>query len=402
MPRFAFTLTAAGIVGLTLLTAASAQESPPLGPTDSAGTGATTSDAGDTSPGANTSDRIGGTPTEPRESPANPDVDRPASDADQPLGAGARSDIQVDSQRGAFLRASSFIGRPVRGTADAQLGTVGDILIDPRTYEMRYVLLDTGTGVGTNGLPIIPWMLFRTTSGSSLSEDFLYVPMSLERLGQAPVTTLGAEDLLWNSAWVNRVDEFYVSDLTERRMSRPELEAESTAQSRGAQATQEGETTPGANDTPRSIRERRQGTTARDGRDTGAVQNPTRARPNATRRTPGSTNDARRNRGPATGTPGAASDADRNRGPGNTTPGSATDPARKRGPAAGTPGATDDASRSRGPESSGTPGATPGAGTTSGATGSGTGTGNTSGGTGASGGTGGTSGGTGGAGAGGP
>lgn len=358
MPRFALTLTVAGIVGLSLLTAR-AQESTPAGPTDAAGTGATTSaaDEADTTP--NTTDRGENTPSEPREAPAN-------SAVEQSPNADARSDIQVDSQRGAFLRASSFLGRPVRGAADAQLGTVGDILIDPRTYEMRYVLIDTGAGVGTNGLPIIPWVLFQATPGALLNQDYLTVPLSAERLGRAPVTTLGANDLMRNAAWIDRVDEFYVSDLTERRVSRPELEAESAAQSRGQPGAADDEATPGANDTPRSIRERRRGT-ARDGRDPGAVQNPTRSRDGTTGRTPGSTDNTRRNRGPATNTPGSTSDANRNRGPRNTTPGNASDPVRNRGPATETPGATDNAGRNRGPEASGTSGATPGAGTSGGA-----------------------------------
>jgi hypothetical protein len=358
MPRFALSLTAAGIIGLALVTVGPAQESPTR-PLDTPAGGTTTPSTAQPE----------STPSQPTDAAASSTETNPTGDSIPTNSTGGS--LQAESQRGAFLRASSFIGLPVQGLGDARLGTVGDILIDPRTYEMRYVLIDTGPGVGTNGLPIIPWALFQTSPAGPVKQGFLVVPLSIDRLAQAPATTLGANDLAGNSSWIRDVDHFYSLDLSVRRVSRPELDVEAEAKSRSVEGAA---TTPGVNDGRETARERMQ--RRRDRAGTGAAQNPARSRAGAAGRTPGSV-DPSRNRGPATRVPGATDNTGRNRGPATTTPGSVDNAGRNRGPASTTPGSVDNAGRNRGPTSPAAPGASGNqGGTSSGGTSTGSGTGN--------------------------
>lgn len=336
MPRFALSLTGVGIVGLALVTAGPAQESPSR-PTETPPATTQNTAQPDSTPGQ-TSD------SPATSSPATPTREIAPTNA-------TTGGLLADSQRGAFLRASSFIGLPVQGLGDARLGTVGDILIDPRTYEMRYVLIDTGPGVGTSGLPIIPWALFQTSPAGAANQGVLIVPLSIDRLAQAPATTLGANDLAGNSPWIRDVDSFYSLDLSVRRVSRPELDVEAEARSRNAQ---DADTTPGPNGRRETLRERLQGPGR--GNRAGAAQNPARSRTGAAGRTPGSV-DPDRNRGPATRVPGATDNTGRNRGPATTTPGSVDNAGRNRGPASTTPGSVDNAGRNRGPSSTAAPAA---------------------------------------------
>jgi hypothetical protein len=126
-----------------------------------------------------------------------------------------------------FIRASDLIGLRVLGEGDAQLGTVQDVFIDPLTFGVQYVVVDTGSGVTATGqLPILPWALFQTTAGTSLNQGFLVVPLSLERLEFAPTIAVTDPDLMDSAAWVNEVDTFFADELREVRVARPDFDGD--------------------------------------------------------------------------------------------------------------------------------------------------------------------------------
>jgi hypothetical protein len=126
-----------------------------------------------------------------------------------------------------FIRASDLIGLRVQGEGDAQLGTVQDVFIDPLTFGVQYVVLDTGAGVDATGqLPILPWALFQTTAGSSLNQGFLVVPLSVEQLGLAPTIAVTNPDLMDSATWVNEVDTFFADELRDVRVARPDFDAD--------------------------------------------------------------------------------------------------------------------------------------------------------------------------------
>lgn len=271
--------------------------------------------------------------------PAQPTTADPsASESTQVNASQPQPAATLQARQRAFLRASSLIGLPVQGTADARLGVVGDILIDPVTYEFRYVLLDTGAGVGTNGLPVIPWIMFQPTIGTSLKTGILTVPLTAQRLTQVPTVTLNDAQILSDAAWVASVDDFFATDLMERRVSRPDLELDSRVDPNGRIGANQSQT---------------QNSTDANAAATGGATN---ARRNSAGRTPGSLTN-RRNRGPANGAAGAADNIGRNRGPATRTPGSVDNRGRNRGPANTTPGAVDNTGRNRGPANT-APGAT--------------------------------------------
>lgn len=151
-----------------------------------------------------------------------------AQPADQNRSEGAvqaQTTTEAEVRTRTFIRASDLIGLRVRGTGDAELGTVQDVFIDPLTFGVQYVVLDTGAGISATGrLPILPWALFQTTAGSSLSQGFLVVPLSLERLQQAPTIATTDPELADSAAWVSDVDAFFADDIRETRVSRPDFD----------------------------------------------------------------------------------------------------------------------------------------------------------------------------------
>lgn len=137
----------------------------------------------------------------------------------------SQQSVQTQASARTYLRARDLIGLSVRGDGDAELGTVYDVFIDPRTFGVQYVVLDTGTGANAGGqLPILPWALFQTSAGGSLNQGYLTVPLSVERLEVAPMIGVSDPDLVDSAAWVTEVDEYYDADLREVRVSRPDFD----------------------------------------------------------------------------------------------------------------------------------------------------------------------------------
>jgi len=123
---------------------------------------------------------------------------------------------------------------PVMGTGNTQLGTVGDVLIDPNTFGLQYVVLNPNTSLGITGMPVIPWMLFQspgvaatgTVNGAGTN---LFVPLTSARLASAPVMTGTSTDFTRSANWVNQADQFFAQDLQQQRVARPDLNAQRCA-----------------------------------------------------------------------------------------------------------------------------------------------------------------------------
>jgi hypothetical protein len=112
----------------------------------------------------------------------------------------------------------------VRGEANAELGTVYDVYIDPRTFGVQYVVLETGAGANSAAqFPVLPWALFQA-SAAALNEWSLTLPLSVARLERAPVIDINAPDLAASAAWIDEAAAFYEADLRTVRASRPDFD----------------------------------------------------------------------------------------------------------------------------------------------------------------------------------
>lgn len=134
-------------------------------------------------------------------------------------------DVNVtrDAQAAGYFKASDLIGMEVRGTNDEDLGEVQDLLIDQRTHEVQYLILDTGLFADLGGRqPIVPWLLV-DTHATTAERAYLTVPLTQERMKSAPQIDISKAELTRSAAWINQVDEFYGAELKERRVSRPDL-----------------------------------------------------------------------------------------------------------------------------------------------------------------------------------
>src|SRR5262245_60996654 len=138
MQRLGYMFAAAGLVGLALSVAASAQDAP-----ERPGPAATSSDLEDEASPLGNQNFV-------REPGDQNDVDngrteRVITPAQTRLQIQGRATTSTPRQGVSFLRASSFVGMPIMGTGNTQLGTVSDVLIDPNTFGLQYVIVDPAT-----------------------------------------------------------------------------------------------------------------------------------------------------------------------------------------------------------------------------------------------------------------
>lgn len=140
-------------------------------------------------------------------------------------GATVRANPTASAETGQFLRASELIGMQVHGTNNAELGEVQDLVIDGRTHEIKYLVLDTGLFADLGGKqPVIPWMLVETQLTAEADNRFLMVPLTEERIKTAPSYDVADIQLMQSAPWIEQVNQFYDADLQRRRVARPDLE----------------------------------------------------------------------------------------------------------------------------------------------------------------------------------
>ncbi|MBW3542303.1 MAG: PRC-barrel domain-containing protein [Planctomycetes bacterium] len=130
-----------------------------------------------------------------------------------------------DSQ---FYKASEIIGTTVKGQDGQALGRVKDLMIDARSEEVRYLILEGETALKAEGkLFVMPWVVAEPHHGRTAADRYLTVGIERQRLMQAP--TIGVTDFrsLNDVSWTTRVDTFYKADADRRRkVLRPNLDDE--------------------------------------------------------------------------------------------------------------------------------------------------------------------------------
>ncbi|WP_222183658.1 PRC-barrel domain-containing protein [Geminicoccus harenae] len=81
------------------------------------------------------------------------------------------------------VQADNLVGTDVRNAQDENLGQVDDIVLDPQTGQIRYVVVATGgfLGLGTRDV-VVPWNQLRATPGL----ETILLPVSQDAMEQAP------------------------------------------------------------------------------------------------------------------------------------------------------------------------------------------------------------------------
>lgn len=125
---------------------------------------------------------------------------------------------------GGFYKASDLIGMDVKGNDNEDLGEIQDLFIARGTNEVEYLILDTGVFADLGGKqPILPWSIVTLQPGDA-NTFFIHVPLTQQRIRTAPTVMLTDIDLVNNQTWVTQVNEFYATELNDRRVSRPDLD----------------------------------------------------------------------------------------------------------------------------------------------------------------------------------
>jgi sporulation protein YlmC with PRC-barrel domain len=208
---------------------------------------------------------------------------------------GAEVGVQPDAQGAEFYRASELIGMTVHGADNQPIGQVKDLLIDGRTEQIRYLILDGGESLQVEGgqLLVLPWIMAEPRLVADAPDQrFIMVDVDRQRLLEAPMLTTAQFRTLPDPALFARVDAFFeVDSLDERRTLRPGADAEGRR--------------PGPRRTAPADRP-------------GADANNDNAAPDATRPSPGSRTQPRRPGAAQPGSDSAQPGADR---PGSSRPG---------------------------------------------------------------------------------
>ena len=145
----------------------------------------------------------------------------PAAAQNQVVDADAAGRPATDAA--GFYKASDLIGMPVQGNDNEELGKVQDLLVDGTTNQIEYLILDTTSVVDLGGqYPIVPWTIVQT---HYVNNAFIInVPVTVQRIRTAPMIAIADLDLRGAPAWRTEVNQFYATEMKERRVARPELD----------------------------------------------------------------------------------------------------------------------------------------------------------------------------------
>jgi sporulation protein YlmC with PRC-barrel domain len=151
-------------------------------------------------------------------------AERQPAERVRPGDAAAAADTNADG----FVKASDLIGMKIQGTGNAELGSVEDLVINSRTNEIEYLILDKGVFADLGDKqPVIPWVLVDAHFVGEKDAHFLMVPLTAERIKTAPAVDKGELQLTPTAPWIVQVNRFYAQDLRERNVSRPDLDPNS-------------------------------------------------------------------------------------------------------------------------------------------------------------------------------
>jgi len=147
----------------------------------------------------------------------------PAAAQQQTVDADAAGRPATDSA--GYYKASDLIGMPVQGADNQELGKVADLLVDGATNQIDYLILDTTSVADLSGqLPIVPWVIADTRYVDNSSTFIINIPLTIDRIRTAPMVTIADLDLRGSPGWRTQVNDFYATDVQERRVARPELD----------------------------------------------------------------------------------------------------------------------------------------------------------------------------------
>lgn len=122
-----------------------------------------------------------------------------------------------------YYKASDMIGMPVHGSENQEIGKVQDLLVDGSTNQIEFLILDTTSVVDLGGqYPIVPWTIVHTHYTDNTV--MINVPVTVERIRTAPMITVADLDLRGTPAWRTEVNQFYSTEIEERRVARPDLD----------------------------------------------------------------------------------------------------------------------------------------------------------------------------------
>jgi ribosomal 30S subunit maturation factor RimM len=138
---------------------------------------------------------------------------------------GARPREQASQAgQGQLYKCSDLIGMQVRGENDAELGKVKDLLINSGTQEVEFATLDKGLPAGPGGKEtVIPFIIVDAHVGPEVKDKYLSVSMTEEKFNTAPQINLADAELTANADWTRQVNQFFESEMHQRRTARPEL-----------------------------------------------------------------------------------------------------------------------------------------------------------------------------------
>lgn len=132
-----------------------------------------------------------------------------------------------------FYRANDVIGMTVRGNNGEDLGKIQDIVIDSRSGEVQYFLLDPVSTVKVDGVLVMPWTYVVREFQARPQVEYITVDLPRERLVRAPVIQQTQLRSFRTAAPVRifqQVDQFY--GIT-RNVLRPNLDGRDGRRDRG-------------------------------------------------------------------------------------------------------------------------------------------------------------------------
>ncbi len=108
------------------------------------------------------------------------------------------------------VRADDVIGSDVRNGQDASLGSVEDVVMDPKSGQIRYVVVSQGGLLGLGGRQVpVPWEHLHATPGL----ETMVLPVSEEVMNKAPEIPAGGTQGQGNQ----QIDQYWTQAVNEQQ-----------------------------------------------------------------------------------------------------------------------------------------------------------------------------------------
>lgn len=185
---------------------------------------------------------------------------------------------QQADQDSDLYRATEVIGMTIRDDGGEPVGKVTDIVIDGRTEQVQYLIIEDVEVVEDDQLLILPWQFARVNYADDPNQSFVVLGIGRDRLRGAPAFGRGNFNLRRNADWRVQVNTFFDIDDrgSRRRVSRPDLD-DGNRRDRRDDRRRDGDTRRSRRDAP----EGREGDRPRTNRDADAPRNRREGQPEA-------------------------------------------------------------------------------------------------------------------------